>query len=315
MLKKCLGKSALKEPHIQQIVELFSQNYEKYHYNNLLNVNETNELLNSEDFNCVYILSDDKLVGFAGIYLKSEKKATVKEYLLAHLLVDKNERGKGLGNVLEDLRLKMIAQDHEDKIIFASCVEKPMYSMKIKSARNFVVNGFRYKYRNKNDNFENSVVMINSDHIAKKEALIVPDAASVTKKLIQNGNPYVRFKKNNRFIQHKYGIKKVCTFSNRNTYALSSDEESSLDIKEALNQIELSPDRYISVKFPLSINGFSEVDKSLLEAGFLPLCYIPYAKEYYGLIEYQYLPNGIDNIITDDSISIEGKKFLKKIFK
>lgn len=306
------GKSGIYDYTINQIVELFAVNYGKYHYKKFQSHKGIMELIKDEHFDCVYIVEEKLVCGFAGFYVKLEPEDKVTEVSLAHLLVNHNVRGKGYGTMLEEARLEMIKRIKGEKVIFASCVENPCRSIKMKLNRNFYVGGFRYSYRPSGYAQENAVILINPNGVNR--TMLVEEHCSLTQCVITKGNPNIIYKSMVPNVHYSveisidkvlgrtvYNILKVCT-------------EGVIITSDVLNQIKNNT-VYVVVRISPTIDGFCNVDKVLVENAFFPLSYIPFINGGGGMLEYQYLKNGIVGIMQDNSISQTAQEFLKSLVK
>lgn len=313
MLKTLLGKDKLDDKMIEQVNELFLSNYEKYHYNNLINYNGLRKLLSDTTFDCVLLVEEDKVCGFAGFYLKSKENDTIQQYLLAHLLVDVASRGKGYGKLLEDSRLDIIENIKREKVIYASCVEKPMNSINMKLGRGFFISGFRYRYRKGGGQRENSLVLTK----VKKEKNIIcriSTQSDMTKRILKVGNDSIEFgdKYNDKSLDCYNMVVNRDNNSDRTVCEIDYNKEGNL-LSKLISENNKSSKGYTSIYVRPSIVGFCKVDEYLIQHNFYPICYLPYVYDYYGVLEYQYLPDGIDKVILDKNVSSEGKNFLKYI--
>lgn len=311
---------------IKQINDLFIFNYMSYHYKNLTSLEGIQNLLEDDTFNCVCICEDEKVVGFAGYYEQSEIVCPIRVFKLAHLLVDINSRGKGLGTILEDSRLQMINHLHGEKVIYASCVENPKNSIYMKLNRGFRINGFRYHYRNTNNTKENALVLVNTDAIINKRVITVNVNNYITREILRRGNPDIIFSVNQGDLSNKeiVNVEAQCNMSRDTNYNICffNDEQVGRIIgriycnQASTKNISLPSTfkhHYISILVSPSIRGFDVVDSYLLKNGFYPICYIPYINDYYGELEYQYLPYGVREILSDISVSGEGQTFIREI--
>lgn len=313
MFKKLFGKDKLDDKMIGQINELFLSNYKKYHYDSLINYNGLRKLLSDATFDCVLLVEEDKVCGFAGFYLKSKENDVIQQYLLAHLLVDATSRGKGYGKLLEDSRLEVIENIKREKVIYASCVEKPMNSINMKLGRGFFISGFRYRYRNGSGQRENALVLTK---VKKKENIIcrISTQSEMTKRILKAGNDSIEFVDN--YNDKSLGCYNVVVNrdenSNRTIYEVEYNQKGHL-LSELVFEDNESSRGYTSIYVRPSIVGFCKVDEYLIQHYFYPICYLPYVYDYYGVLEYQYLPDGINKVIMDKNVSSEGRNFLKYI--
>lgn len=303
------GKQKIKDYMLSQINELFMTNYQGYHYKELTSLEGINELLSKKEFDCVCVVEVDKVVGFAGIYETTDTNDLVAECKLAHLLVDTSLRGKGIGTVLEEGRLHLIKQGTAKKTIYASCVEKPKKSMYMKLKRNFFVNGFRYKYRSTTQLKENAVILVNTSFADVGNTIRINVRNKMTRVLLKRGNPNVIFSSDvefeNCYSLDIYKDEKLARIIGRLCY----NQHSGIRLSD-ISLPKSTYGEYVSVFVSPSIIGYDMIDSYLLMNKFYPVCYIPYVKDYYGMVEYQYLPNGLCEIIQDKNVSNEGKNFI-----
>ncbi len=311
-----MNKKQVSDTIIRQIVTLFCENYENYHYKNLCTYGGVLELILNKQFNCVYIMDGNNLCGFAGYYLKQECD-NVKEFQLAHLLVDERYRGNGYGSMLEDLRLDVIGQISNNKVIYASCVEKPYNSIRMKADRGFYVGGFRYHYRPRQDLRDNSVVMINTGSLHHE--IYIEPLHVATDKLLRLGNPNIKRKqiepccgKYSVRIEDENKLGRVLIY-----ISVNSKKEQQLDRLDEfyLKGITKKTDKYIGVRINPSISGFGYIDNLLIKNNFFPICYIPYVENGYGMLEYQFLQNGIETILNENNITEKARKLIEYLYK
>ena len=128
------------ENDYEGIISLFKRNYNRYHYEQLLNYEQLFALFSKNLLGWV-ALDKELVIGFAGLY--EEENRIIK---LAHLLVDENYRGYHLGSLLETKR-EDYYQKIESGIILASCVDTPPQSMFLKKKHSFHFLGARVNYR------------------------------------------------------------------------------------------------------------------------------------------------------------------------
>lgn len=311
-METLFGKSNVKDWMLSQINELYKMNYQCYHYEKLTSYDGIKKLLCDKEFDCVCIVDEDKIVGYAGFYTRGVGNDLVQECLLAHLLVDNSYRGRGLGTMLEENRLHILKQDGIEKVIYSSCVENPKNSIYMKLNRQFFVNGFRYKYRNVAQKKENAVILVNTVSVTKSKTISISVTSNMTKKLLKRGNPNILFTTDiedeslYRIIINK-DEKLGRTIGRIISDELYVDRISDIKMPTALNN------EYISIYVRPSIEGFGNIDRFLICQNFYPICYIPYIKDYYGIVEYQFLPEGIDAALQDDNVSGEGKELLQML--
>ena len=304
------GKNNLEETMLNQINDLFLMNYKNYHYTKLTNIEGIYKLLSDEAFNCVCICEESRVIGFAGFYEETRDSSSVKLYKLAHLLVDTNNRGRGLGTLLEDNRFLMVNKLEGNKVIYASCVENPRNSIYMKLNRGFFVNGFKYHYRNADMKRSNSLILVKSVVVADAKSVaisVVNPINPMTRRLIAKGNPNVEFISDNNTANNQLETIRV--------------EAVGLSVRDTvisrIDTLGIIPDvgaeDYASVIVSPNINGFSRLDTYLIQNKFYPVAYIPYINDYYGELEYQYLPEGVNKILEDEAVSDEGKQFVSEI--
>lgn len=309
-MESLYGKRNLNDWMLKQINELFRMNYQCYHYEQLTSFEGIKKLIDDKEFDCVYAVDEGRIVGFAGFYLRTIESDLVQECLLAHLLVDKSYRGRGLGTMLEECRLNILNQERVERVIYASCVERPKNSIYMKLNRQFFINGFRYEYRNVAQRKENAVILINTASVNKSQMISVSGISEMTKKLLKRGNPNILFSSDIE-VESCYRIlinkdEKIGRIVGR----IVSDELSFHRISEIVLPKNFD-NEYISIYVRPSIKGYGNIDRFLISQRFYPICYIPYIKDYYGVVEYQFLPDGIEGVLRDDNVSYEGKEFLK----
>lgn len=315
-MKVFMNKKLINEKIIRQIAALFCENYESYHYENLCTYGGVLELISNKYFNCVYIMDGNNLCGFAGYYLRQQYN-NVKEFTLAHLLVDRIYRGNGYGSILENSRLKVIQQISDNKVIWASCVEKPYNSIQMKADRGFYVGGIRYNYRPRQGLRDNAVVMINASGL-NHEICIEPLHAA-TDKLIRLGNPNMKRKQDalcckNYSVRIENEDKLGRTLIYISPYSKQEQQLKGLN-EFYLKEIAKKTDKYIGVRINPSISGFGHIDDLLVKNNFMPTSYVPYVENGYGMLEYQFLQNGIETILNDKKISEDARKFIEYLYK
>ena len=110
------GKNNLQETMYNKINRLFLMNYHNYHYTKLTCIDGIHALFSDPSFDCVCISEGSNILGFAGFYEETEGSSCVRLFKLAHLLVDANSRGRGLGTLLEDNRFLMVKKMKGEKI-------------------------------------------------------------------------------------------------------------------------------------------------------------------------------------------------------
>lgn len=304
------GKKYIKHEMICQINELFATNYKNYHYDKLLTYEGIVSMINNNNFECIFIIDDGKICGLAGYYIQHYEDDIICEVLLSHLLVDKQSRGKGYGNLLEDSRIKMIEQIAEEKIVFASCVERPYNSIYMKYKRGFYACGFRYRYRPAGAERDNAVLMLYDGYIKKKDIIHIESPSKITKKLMKQMNDNLVFDNALDDIKYKYTIN-INKYDNVGRTILEigdNDTKGEYLDKAKINYLKNDND-YVSVHVKSSIKGFRTIDLFLTNNGFIPTAYIPYVNNYYGKIEYQYLRNDVDKLLNDYDISEMGKRY------
>lgn len=304
------GKNQMQDNMIDQIVELFASSYGKYHYERFQSHEGIVALLADIQFDCLLIVDGHRVCGFAGFYIKSEQQDTVVEVVLAHLLVDPSVRGKGYGTLIEEARQKMIDRLKGDKVIYASCVEKPYNSIQMKLDRDYCVGGFRYSYRPGKNMRENAVVMMCSKDVIRDVYVEKPRA--ITQKILKKGNPNISFKPRGVDAHYEIEVTKDEILGRTICNVLDICEKGKKLDSFFLNQLRLSTD-YVGVYLSPDIDGFSHIDKILVENYFYPLCYVPFINGGAGMLEYQYLKNGITDVLQDDTISLVAKEFLNSL--
>lgn len=326
------GKNNLNNNMLIQINNLFCMNYTNYHYTNLINFEGIQKLIMDETFDCVCICDNNVVIGFAGYYDETNSNSFIKLYKLAHLLVDNNSRGRGLGTILEDNRLMMVNCIPGEKVIYASCVENPRNSIHMKLNRGFKINGFKYCYRNVFMKRDNSLILVNSDAIISKKQVIVNVSNYLTRRILKNGNDNIIFTcSNNNNVEILDSGKEKCNRRLNDVVknyvaSISFDEVLGRNISriesfttatsDTINKIlpDITKAKYNSVIVKPSISGFDKLDNYLLENNFYPISYIPYINNYYGELEYQYLPYGINEILDDVEVSDKGKGFIRNLY-
>lgn len=334
------GKNNLQETMYNKINRLFLMNYHNYHYTKLTCIDGIQSLLLDPSFDCVCICEGSDILGFAGFYEETEDSSCIRVFKLAHLLVDANSRGRGLGTLLEDNRFLMVKKMKGEKIIYASCVENPRNSIYMKLNRGFSICGFKYHYRSSDVKRGNSLMLVNSEGVNNKEVSIsmtIP-ISRMTQKVIAKGNHNMAFINSdscgNQLSKNEYRTVCEITGSARVQYKAQITNDKSLGRyisrikavsildKEIAQQEETFGiqsddvrDGYASVVVNPGIEGFSMLDNCLIQNRFYPVTYIPYINDYYGEVEYQYLPGGIKTILDDEEVSEEGKQFLREIMQ
>lgn len=308
-MKVICGKSNVEKWMIPQISKLFVLNYKKYHYAKLTSLQGLELLLNNEEFDFICIEEKREIIGFAGFYIRKGSKNFVEECLLAHLLVDSKYRGRGLGTILEDARMKMLTLDSKEKVIYVSCVEKPSNSIHMKLERGFLVTGFRYHYREKDKKRENAIVLTNTSYVKQNDKLSLCVNNEITKKILKIGRANIVFTECSRRTECYYLLKFECL---ENLGRMIGRFESDKENGKKLNDIEIPivNKPYLSIYVNVMINDFRSVDDFLIKNDFYPICYIPYVENYYGILEYQFLPNGVGAVLRDE-VSNEGKEFIQ----
>ena len=315
-MKVILDKAELSAENIKQIADLFCGNYINYHYEKLCNSKGIMNLIGSKEFNCVCIVDGNKVCGFAGYYILATN-CEAFTYSLAHLLVDINYRGKGYGSFLEDLRLNVIKKKRHSNVIYASCVEIPFNSIQMKLDRGFKLSGFRYQYRPNDKQRGNSVVMVDNVNFSKKVNiefltastkklinLVAPDINCVKMKECEDGDLNACVIRNEKEIRtgreifYVYSERQCCDFRKR------------ISVDKMISDIVKSKMPYKGIRIDASIKGLAMIDELLIQNDFFPLAYIPHFPNGLGLIEYQYLPHGVDYIIQDDNVSEIAKDFV-----
>lgn len=337
------GKNALEDTMLDQINDLFLMNYKNYHYTKLTNIEGIHKLLSDEAFNCVCICEESRVIGFAGFYEKTRDSSPVKLYKLAHLLVDTNNRGRGLGTLLEDNRFLMVNKLEGNKVIYASCVENPRNSICMKLNRGFFVNGFKYHYRNADMKRGNSLILVNSVAVINAKSVAISMVNPMTTRIIAKGNPNVEFIGDNNTAYNQLGTISsyncdlvACQEIGNNGVQYKTTVINDKSLGRTISRIEESVglsgrdnviprmdtlgiipnagvEDYYSVIVSPNINGFSMLDTYLIQNKFYPVSYIPYINDYFGELEYLYLPEGVNKILKDEAVSDEGKRFVSEI--
>lgn len=326
------GKNNLNENMLIQINNLFAMNYTNYHYTNFINLEETQKLIRDETFDCVCICDNNVVIGFAGYYDETNNNSSIKLYKLAHLLVDNKCRGRGLGSLLEDNRLMMVNSIAGEKVIYASCVENPRNSIYMKLNRGFRINGFKYCYRNAYMKRDNSLILVNSDAIIRKKQVIVNTSNYLTRRILKSGNADILFTcSNNEKVEQLNSGEDKCncrlndiaknyvasiSFDEVLGRSISRIESFAMSSDDTINEIlpDITKVKYNSIIVNPSISGFDKLDNHLLKNSFYPVSYIPYINNYYGELEYQYLPYGMNEILEDVEVSDKGKEFIRKLY-
>lgn len=313
------GKKKIQDNMIKQINDLFVMNYKKYHYINLTNFEGIQNLIAQKAFDCICICENKKVVGFAAFYEYNYKGYPVSSYKLAHLLVDCNCRGKGLGSILEDGRLSMINKRSKNKVVYASCVEQPKNSMFMKLDRGFRISGFKYHYRNVNNKRENALILVNIASVYDKCKISVNTNSDLTRRIIQESNPDTIFSNDihsniiNFTNNVKYSIDIVNDkYLGRIVGRIYTNRKSTEDLL-TLSFPDERTNNYMSIVVNPAIEGFAKIDRYLQSKNYYPISYIPYINDNSGELEYQYLPYGIEYILNDSNVSSEGKKFIQKV--
>lgn len=310
------GRQNVQNDMMEQINNLFLMNYKKYHYTCLTNFDGIQQLLAQKTFECVCACENKRVIGFAAFYECKHKNYPVNSYKLAHLLVDCNCRGKGIGSVLEDSRLLMISKRYGKKVIYASCVEQPKNSIYMKLNRGFRISGFKYHYRIIDTQKENALILVNTALACDDQLLSVTTGNELTKRIIQESNPNVVFS-NDTHINNN--IKYSIDISNdKNIGRMIGHIYTNHKSKEDLSTLPF-PNRYmgnyIGIVVNPSIEGFFNIDNFLQSKKYYPISYVPYLNDKFGELEYQYLPHGIEKVLDDRNVSCEGKDFIKKLIE
>lgn len=338
------GKNNLKETMLKQINDLFLMNYKDYHYTKLTNIVGIHKLLSDEAFNCICICEESKVIGFAGFYEETRNSSSVKLFKLAHLLVDSNNRGRGLGTLLEDNRFLMVNNLKGNKVLYASCVENPRNSIYMKLNRGFFVNGFKYHYRNADMKRGNSIILVKSDTVTDAKRVVINienPISTMTRKLMTRANPNIEFVSDNNITSNQLdtassnkglvdcrengnvGFQYKTSVVNDKFLGRIISRVEAMDL--SLSDLAISwtdtfgiipnvgAENYASVIVCPNIGGFSRLDNYLIQNKFYPVAYIPYINDYYGELEYQYLPEGVNKILEDEMVSGEGKQFVSEI--
>ena len=291
---------------ITKIIGLFKKNYGNYHYQCFSSKEKFIEKMKNDSLHFVYLVDDDKVVGFAGYYLRNNEKTSQKEIFLAHLLVDNDYRGQGLGTILENKRLNIVENIPSVDIIWASCVENPMKSVQMKLNRGFEIYGFRYNYRPNNSVNKNALVLVKklNKNLKYENAITQLTRLSCVsnEKTQSNLNYYMKIEENKALLRT---VCKISLFCEEGYIPVNSEN------LEKLKQME----GYISIHVSPFINGFDLLDSFIEKRHFYRLAYIPDSNTCNGLIEYEYLRNGIDVVFQDKNVSIEAKSFLTPIYK
>lgn len=312
------GKQFTNETIINQICQLFLNNYENYHYDKFHTKNGILELLSDKQFDCTILVNNQDIVcGFAGFYANKPANSNLTEILLAHLLVSNDNRGKGLGSILEDHRLKMIQKTPGQKVIYASCVEKPFASIFMKLKRGFKITGIRYHYRPGTFERENSIVL--TYKYCQQNEIVIESPTTMTQRIINLGNPSIKMKqqtkkKNKHLIYYNYDTKLKRLIGHITEDSVTDERECCELTENFLDQIK-NCESYIGLRVSPTIGGFKHLDKLLLSHLYYPVSYIPCINGGSGILEYQYLPLGVNSLLTDTTISTIGRGFLKNICK
>lgn len=313
-MKILYDKSCIAESQLEQINKLFINNYEDYHYSKLTSSEGIKNLIACSDFECLCVVENGMIIGFAAYYQNSIS-SKIKVYKLAHLLVDKKHRGEGIGKLLEDERLLKIENNVGEKIIIASCVEKPRNSCCMKKDRGFTMSGYKYKYRKQGEKKENAIIMIKSEINSEREKpIMIRTCNKMTKRLLIETKKSVTFDEEppsylpNVYYSIEIEYDKHLGRKNGRITLADKDTNAFTKIKNNIDENE-----YYSVLVDPSIEGFQMIDKYLIDNKFYPISYIPYINNMYGEIEYQYICEEIKDVITDPNVSVEGKEFIKKI--
>lgn len=301
----------LNDKYAKGVISLFINNYKNYHYDNLIQEEGISNLLNQDKFKGIVISAkaDNKVIGFAGYYMENNESKIV--FKLAHLLVEKEYRGLGIGSILEEKRLERIKNYNISTIIYASCVENPPYSILLKKNRGFIICGVRVGYRPGECAYrDNSIIMalkIQEDNYIN-DLLEYP--LKNTRTLICNSTKAVKFISGNSECNYYYKyVKKKDQILSRCEYDIHYDEDGE-DIDEIIKRIVSELYEYVSVKFSPKIKGFKYLDDKLQKNNILPMIYLPNSNDL-GSLEYQFFKNKkiLDIILCD-----EGMDFLKKVY-
>lgn len=265
----------------------------------------------------VILAEKNATIGFAGARVVEQnigivlpKESQTAESKLQHGLVDKIVERKELKKVLSDL----LGLHYKENI-----------ELKSKGIKAGVI----CNIQGDNNTKENALVLVNTDAIINKKIITVNVNNYITREILRRGNPDIIFSVNkvNQEDLSNLGIvndEAQCNMSRDINYNICFlyDEQVERIIghiycnQASTKNISLPSTlkhHYISILVSPSIRGFDVIDSYLLKNGFYPICYIPYINDYYGELEYQYLPYGIREILSDIKVSGEGQTFIHEI--
>lgn len=306
-------KKDMDELAVKQINHLFIEGYTNYHYKKLLTVKGFSELLENPYFDCIYIKSEEDVIGFAGYYLYPDEEPV--RVMLSHLLLNSSFRGNGLGKVLENERLNKVNEKVTGaKVVYASCVEKPIYSVEMKLNHGFTPSGFRWRYRRGDAGRDNAVIMVSKECSKVYDNVQIAPVSAYTKNLIRLINVNIQFRQelDSEVYTYKY-TKEYFNQADRVIFRLQLSEDGK-KMEEIIKEAQQEEQYYVSFHIIPSIMGMSNIDECLIRNRFFPLAYLPNVYHGYGELEYQLLKNGYDELLEDDTVSIYGKKLISCIF-
>lgn len=306
---RLLNKNSISIDMCEQIADLYKQNYKHYHYRFLCNSKCIKNLMDDAKFDFVTILKGDNIIGFAGFYFLFNVKSKINEIKLSHLLVDSSYRGRGFGSSLENYRLEAIDKIKGDRIIYASCVEKPYNSISMKINRGFVVSGYRYNYRPVGDKRESSVILTKTN--IKNKKIHIASPSKITRKILQKGNSNITFINNqDASTNYVFTINTNSSLGRRICTLVPSTEK--LNYQAQIHHLNYR-DKYTAIHVSPFMEGFPSVDDFLIKNRYLPISYIPSIENESGILEYQYIPNGIQGILCEKDISPAGRELLESL--
>ncbi len=285
------------EEHIYGIIDLFNNNYNNnYHYEDFLSPSKIKALLNTDRFKGWVAASENgKVIGFSGLYI--EKNNSIKNIKLAHLLVDDHYRGNGIGNLLENARENYYSQLDESHIVRVSCVEKPVYSIKLKKKRGFSILGLRLAYRPvKGAHRTNSVLMglLNIKSI-EYNASGIEKPSEKTCHLISTVCRSTGVQRNFLKRRGKFLCNYELSINGKLGRAVAkvSYKEKGVPIQETIDKLKSSSCSYKAILVDAQSYGFAQIDHELNEQQFFPVAYIPNFGGGTDCIEYQFIDENI----------------------
>jgi GNAT superfamily N-acetyltransferase len=279
------------EFYVLSIINLFKSNYRNYHYTELMDEDSLKESLKNGLIGWI-AREGSRTIGFAGLYY--DYLSNPMHIKLAHLLVDKNYRGRKVGDLLEQKRANFYNK-LKNVIVFASCVDKPEHSLKMKEKLGFVNLGFRKSYRPVSEEIGSNSILMAKYSLSSMKNFTFPYCSDKTIKLIESKSLLCGFK-----VNFKKNIVKISNNINKGIVEIIENplqgrirgNIGNSQVREdcflkAVERIKYSQYRYKAFELNVLGDQFVFLDMYLLTNGFSPIVFIPYFTDNICLIEYQ----------------------------